>query len=342
MNFPHKLKVAGGSTLIGVAVATFLTLNHHESDAATQTTDDAYVQADLTMLSPQISGVISRIEVRENQAVRAGAPLLEIDDRDLRIAVESAKADVAMAQASVASLQAQITRQSSAQEQARAGVDADNANLALAEANDVRYSNLARDGAATVQAQQQAAAQLKVQRASITRSQAGLSAVKQQTDVLRAECDKARASLAHARAALAAAELNLSYAHITAPVDGIVAQRSARIGAYTSQGKPLLALVPLQGIYVEANFRETQLARVRVGQEVKISVDALPGTTIRGHVESLAPASGASYSLLAPHNATGNFTKIVQRLPVRIRLDQGQNAVRALRVGMSVHPEIRT
>jgi membrane fusion protein (multidrug efflux system) len=342
MNISHKMQIAGAATLAVAAIAGFLILNQQESDARTQGTDDAYVQADLTVLSPRVSGVIARVSVNENQAVQRGATLLDIDDRDLRIAVDSARADVAMAQATVNSLQAQISRQKSAQDQARASIAATNAGLALAEANDSRYSNLARDGAGTVQAQQQAAMQLKVQRANGLRDQASLVAVNQQTDVLRAECDKARAGLAHARAVLAAAELNLSYAHITAPVAGIVAQRSARVGAYTSPGKPLLTLVPLQAIYVEANYRETQLTHVRVGQSVAITVDALPGITIHGKVESLAPASGTSYSLVAPHNATGNFTKIVQRLPVRIRLEQGQQALQSLRVGMSVHPEIHT
>lgn len=332
--------IASGLTVLAVAAGAFLTLNHAESDAASQATDDAYVQADFTVLSPRISGVVSALLVEENQPVRAGTPLLQLDPRDLQVALDSTRAQVASAQATILSLQAQIARQDSAQRQARATLEGGEAQLALAEANNRRFANLARDGSGTQQAQQQAEAQLRLQTAGRERDQAALLAVGQQSAVLQADLAKARAGLALAQAAQAAAELNLGYTRIAAPVDGIIAQRSARVGAFVSPGKPLLTLVPLDAVYIEANLRETQLARVRVGQPVQISVDALPGLRLSGHVQSLAPASGVSFSALPAHNATGNFTKIVQRLPVRISLDPGQAAARQLRVGMSVRPEI--
>lgn len=181
---------------------------------------------------------------------------------------------------------------------------------------------------------------MRVEQSNLEESQARLKSVQRQTGVLRAELERAKANLAHAEAARAAAELNLSYTHINAPIDGTVAQKGARVGAYVTIGKPLLTIVPLDAVYIDANYRETQLARVRVGQTVEIQVDALPDVLLRGHVESLGPASGVSFSPVPPHNATGNFTKIVQRLPVRIRIDPDQDAAQLLRVGMSVRPEI--
>jgi membrane fusion protein (multidrug efflux system) len=160
-------------------------------------------------------------------------------------------------------------------------------------------------------------------------------------DVLKADLEKAAATLAHAEATQAIAELKLSYTRITAPISGTIGQKSLRVGAFVNAGSPLLAIVPLDAVYITANFRETQLARVAVGQIVEIDVDALPGEALRGTVQSLGPASGVSYSAIAPHNATGNFTKIVQRLPVRIRINPDQPGATKLRVGMSVTPRIR-
>jgi membrane fusion protein (multidrug efflux system) len=298
------------------------------------------VQADFTVIVPQVAGVMTQVHVADNQEVPAGALLVNIDDRDLRIAVDNARAHAASAQAAIDSLRAQITRQQSVIRQARATLAAAEANLKLAQANRERFTNLARDGSGTVQAQQQAQAQWDVQRAACERDLAGLHSAEQQTAILHADLEKARAALLAAQAEKAAADLNLSYAQVSAPVGGVVAQRKARVGGYARVGEPLLTLVPLEAVYVEANFRETQLAKVRVGQPVDITVDALPGIQLKGRVESLGPASGVSFSPLPPHNATGNFTKIVQRLPVRIALEPGQKDARRLRVGMSVRPNI--
>ncbi|MBJ2154600.1 HlyD family secretion protein [Variovorax sp. IB41] len=322
----NLFRITVGTTAAVALVAAFFIFNRPESGGSEQSTDDAYVQAHFTVVAPQVAGVIGRVSVDDHQAVKAGAPLVNIDDRALRIAVDAAKANVD-------SLQAQLERQQSTIAQARAGLAASVASLKLAEANRSRFANLARDGSGTVQAHQQADAEWDNRRAARERDQAGLRSAEQQVAVLRAEVEKART--AHANA-----ELNLSYASVFAPLDGIVAQRRARVGGYARVGEPLLTLVPLDALYVEANFRETQLARVRVGQPVDIVVDALPGVRLKGRVESLGPASGVSFSPVPPHNATGNFTKIVQRLPVRIYLEPGQEAARRLRVGMSVRPRI--
>ena len=321
-----RFRIVAGVVAACACAGAFLVLNRPESAASEQSTDDAYVRADFTVVAPQVAGVISEVAVDDHQSVEAGAPLVNIDDRALRIAVDTAKA-------TVDSLRAQLERQQSAIAQARAALAAASANLKLAEVNRIRFSNLALDGSGTVQAQQQAQAQWEVQRAGRERDQAGLRSAEQQVAILQAELEKAQAARADA-------ELKLSYANVVAPLGGIVAQRKARVGGYARVGEPLLTLVPLDALYVEANFRETQSARVQVGQPVLVTVDALPGVRLMGRVESLGPASGVSFSPLPPHNATGNFTKIVQRLPVRIQLEAGQEDTRRLRVGMSVRPRI--
>ncbi|WP_434576328.1 HlyD family secretion protein [Pseudomonas sp. Z3-6] len=340
MALPKKAQIIS-VVLLAVAVAGVLYANRPESSASTQSTDDAYVHADFTTVAPQVSGTIETVLIEDNQRVEKGDVLATLDDRDFVAAVNAANAQVASARASIASLQAHLSRQQTAIRQAQAAVAADEAALKLASANQARYRNLAHDGSGTVQARQQAEAQLSIQRARRDRSEAGLQAARQQVDVLRADLEKAQAALAHAQATQAIEELKLSYTRITAPIAGTIGQKSVRIGAFVNTGQPLLAIVPLDAVYITANFRETQLARVAMGQAVDITVDALPGESLLGTVQSLGPASGVSYSAIAPHNATGNFTKIVQRLPVRIRIDPDQPAAAKLRVGMSVTPHIR-
>jgi len=320
----------------------FHLLNRPESAAGEQSTTDAYVQADLTRVSPQIAGRVGKVLVEENQAVRAGEPLVEIDDRDARIQVEEARAALAQASAEVVGLQARLKRQASTIEQARAQLEADRAAVNLARQEQTRYHDLAEIGAGTVQAQQRAEAELAARRAGQMGDRAAYDAAKQERAVLRADIEKARAAENTARARLDAAELALSYTRIKAPVDGTVAQKVVRPGAYVNVGETLLTLVPLDDLYINANFRETQIAHMHTGQPVRFTVDALPGATLTGKVASLGPASGVSFSAIPPHNATGNFTKIVQRLPVRIAVDPDQPDVGKLKVGMSVVPEVIT
>lgn len=340
MAISSSLRLTGATVLVAAAAAAVYLYSPGESGSAWQATEDAYVEADYTPVASRLSGTIAKVLVEDNQAVYAGDLLATLDERDLQVALDSAKAQVASAQAALASLQAQLARQASARRQATATLTADDASLALAEANRTRFANMARDGSGTQQAQQQADAQWRIQQATRERDGASLQAVDQQSAVIRADLQKAQAALQAAQVAHKGAELNLSYARITAPADGVVAQRSVRAGAYVQTGKPLLALVPLKDVYITANYRETQLARMRPGQPVRLTVDALPGAKFSGRVSSLAPASGVSFSPLPAHNATGNFTKIVQRLPVRITLDGGQPQADLLRVGMSVRPEV--
>lgn len=278
--------------------------------------------------------------VEENQQVKAGDLLATINDEDFIVAVDAAKAQVENANAHIASIKARLAQQQTTIRQAQAAIDVDNAELKLAKENQTRYRNLAADGSGTVQAMQQAEAQLSIRLANRDKNLAGLDATKQQVDILKTELESAKAALSQAKAAQAAAELKLSYTQITAPITGMIGQKSVRAGTFVNTGKPLLVIVPLDKLYITANFRETQLAHIKTGQSVDFKVDALPNTILKGTVESVGPASGVSYSAVAPHNATGNFTKIVQRLPVRIHIIPNQPEAKNLRVGMSVIPTI--
>ena len=341
MALPKKAGIISAVLLLAAATGAVLYLNRPESSGSVQSTDNAYVQADFTTVAPQVSGTVATVVVQDNQPVKQGDLLATIDDRDFIIAVDAAKAQVASARAGTTSLEAHVVQQENAIRQAQAAVAADDAALKLARVNQARYRNLASDGSGSVQALQQAEAQLSIQSAVREKSLAGLQAARQSVGILQADLGKARAALVHAQAAQAAAELKLSYTRVTAPISGMIGQKSVRVGAFVNAGKPLLAIVPLDAAYITANFRETQLARVQAGQAVDIEVDALPGVALKGTVDSLGPASGASYSAIAPYNATGNFTKIVQRLPVRISINPGQAAAAKLRAGMSVTPAIR-
>jgi membrane fusion protein, multidrug efflux system len=340
MALPKIAKVVSGLLIGAVVIAGLYLLNRREFDANLQSTDDAYVRTDFTLVAPRVNGQITRVLVSDDETVRAGQLLAEIDDRDLRVAVQSATAEAAAAQAAIYSLVATVKRQISAIEQAQAAVRSDEASLALARSNAQRYRNLSKDGSGTQQEAQQADAQLQVQLAGLDRDKAGAEGARLQSSILEADLKKAESTRDRSQAALAAAKLNLSYTRITAPVGGTVARRSLREGAFVNIGAPLLALVPLDKVYIEANFRETQLARIHPGQAVAIRVDSQPGLVLSGRVASLASASGASFAPVAPQNATGNFTKVVQRLPVRITINPGQAASKQLRVGMSVQPTI--
>lgn len=340
MALPKSIKVIVVASVLVVAIGGVFYLNQPESAGTTQSTDDAYIQADFTLVAPQIAGKISQVLVDDNDVVKQGDLIASMDDRDFVAAVNTAQAQVVSAQASIKSLQAKLLNQDSVIEQARATLDANISTLKLAKFNLERYRNLAKNGSGTVQALQEADAQVSIEQANLRKNEAGLLVAKQNKMIQQADIDQAKAALQQAQSMLDVANLQLSYTQITAPIDGIVGQKSLRVGSYVTPGVQLLAVVPLDQVYVHANFRETQLANVRAGQSVNIEVDALPGKVFTGHVDSLAPASGVSYSAVAPHNASGNFTKIVQRLSVKIIIDADQPDIAQLRVGMSVVPTI--
>jgi len=305
-------------------------------------TDDAYVQADSVIVSPKISGYIAEVLVRDNQTVRAGQVLARIDDRDYRTALEQARADVAAAQADIDDLHQTIAEQTFAVQQARQVVVADRAAVAFSEEDTRRYATLARSGAASTQEAQHSVADIAERQATLQKDTTGIDIALKHIDVLQSRLAKTEAALRQQQAIERQAELNLSYATITASVDGTVGARTLRVGQYVQAGTQLMAVVPLQAVYVVANYKETQLTDVRPGQPATLEVDTFPGEVVHGHVDSLAPASGEEFSLLPPDNATGNFTKIVQRIPVKIVIEASDPLAGLLRPGMSVEPTIDT
>jgi membrane fusion protein (multidrug efflux system) len=292
-------------------------------------------------VAPKVSGYIAQVLVRDNEAVRAGQVLAHIDDRDFRAALAQAQANVEAADAAVQNTSAQLVLQESLIAQADATVAATEATLRFANADAARYQALVRTGAASVQRTQQTEATRGQLAAQLQRDKAAVVAACGKVAVLAAQRTQAQAERDRQAAAAEQAALNLSYTTITAPVDGTVGARSLRVGQFVSAGTQLMAVVPLNAVYVVANFKETQLANVRAGQKVTLGVDGLPGATLTGRVDSISPASGLEFALLPPDNATGNFTKIVQRVPVRIALDPAGYLGR-LRSGMSVEPTIDT
>lgn len=331
--------VAGLAVLAG---AVWYGVNYWQTGRFLVSTDDAYVQADNTLIAPRISGYISQVLVTDNQPVKAGQVLARIDDRDYRTALDQAISDHAAAQGDIVSIDAQLALQQSLIAQNQAQLDSAQAALSFARQDQARYESLARTGAGTAQQAQQTTSQLTQRSAAVAQAQAALVAARQQVAVLQASRQKSTAQLGHYAAAEAQARLNLGYTTLTAPMDGTIGARTLRVGQYVQAGTQLMAVVPLGAVYIVANYKETQLAHVRPGQPVEITVDTYPDAHIRGHVDSISPASGLQFALLPPDNATGNFTKIVQRLPVKITIDPDSDQGHILRPGMSVEPDINT
>jgi membrane fusion protein (multidrug efflux system) len=303
-------------------------------------TDNAYVKADNTTVAPKVAGYISEVLVGDNEPVKAGQVLARIDDRDFKVALDQAKADVVAADAAVASKRTQLEVQHAVIAAAKATLDVDMAAQTFASQENKRYTDLAKSGFGSVQSAQLAQSRDAGALAAIERDNANLASAQKQLELLKAEIAQAVAASARAAAVKRQAELNLGYTTIVAPIDGVVGNRTLRPGQFVQAGTQLMSLVPTAGAYVIANFKETQLTNVRSGQRVDIAVDMFPGHVVHGHVDSLAPASGQEFALLPPDNATGNFTKVVQRIPVKIALDG--DATVELRPGMSVIPSIQT
>jgi len=305
-------------------------------------TDDAYVGADVTVISAKVPGYISEVAVQDNQFVKAGDLLARIDVRDYRAALAKADGAVAAQQATLVNLDATEQLQQAVINQAKAQIDASDAETQRAGDDHARYQNLVRSQAVSVESAQRVDATWKTARADHARAEAGLLAARRQLDVIDSQRGQARAALQQAQAEREQAQLNIGYTELRAPVDGYVGNRRARVGTYAAAGSQLISVVPAKGLWVDANFKEDQLARMQVGQAVSVRADILPGREFHGHIESLAPATGAQFSVLPPENATGNFTKIVQRVPVRVRLDGVDAQLGALRPGLSVVTQVNT
>ena len=305
-------------------------------------TDDAYVQADSTLVAPRVSGYVAQVLIEDHQPVKSGQVLARLDARDFRAAWEQTRAEVQASEAEVGDLQAQLAEQRAIIARASASVTASVAALDLANINRDRYRKMAGIGFGSLQQSQEADAQARERTANLARDRAASSSAEGQTKVLQAKIVQAQALRERSQAIERQASLELGYTTITAPIDGVVAARTIRVGQYVQSGTQLMALVPLHEVYITANFKETQLTNVRAGEPVRLRVDTFPGAHLQACVESLAPASGLEFSLLPPDNATGNFTKIVQRIPVRIRLDSHDPLIGRLRPGMSVEASIDT
>jgi membrane fusion protein (multidrug efflux system) len=307
-----------------------------------QSTDDAYVLADYTQVAPKIPGFITQVLVADNQQVKAGQLLALIDDRDYQAALSAAQAQVLVAEARYQDSQATLERQSAVIAQAQAQVAANQAEQAFADHELTRYERLSKEGAGTVQSAQLALSRVDKAHASLARSRASLQASHKQVDILQAQVASADGERQHAQATQARARLDLSYTRVVAPIDGVVSQRAVRVGAFVTPGARLLAVVPVDDAYVLGNFQETQLTDVLVGQPVEVSVDMFAGQTLHGHVDSISAATGVTFAAVRPDNATGNFTKVVQRIPVKVVLAPGQPLLQRLRVGASVTVRIDT
>jgi membrane fusion protein (multidrug efflux system) len=327
---------------IGLALIIASAVYYFTTARFVVSTDDSYVQADSTIVASRVSGYISAVLVNDDESVRAGQVLARIDDRDFRAALDQARADAQAAEAEVNDLRAQLAQQDSVIARARASVAASESAVDVARLNQVRYQKMAQIGFGSQQQSQEADAEERERSADVERDLAALANTQQQVSVLRAKLGQAQALEERSRAVERRSALELSYTTIIAPIDGTVAARTVRLGQYVQAGTQLTALVPLAKVYVTANFKETQLTRVRAGEPVRLRVDTFPGVRLAGCVDSLAPASGLEFSLLPPDNATGNFTKIVQRIPVKIVLDPRQSLIGNLRAGMSVEASIET
>ena len=295
-----------------------------------ETTDDAQVEGHLIPILARVQGYVQSVDVTDNQTVHAGELLVQLDDRDLEAQLAKAQADV-REQQTVSASGGQASAQVAV---AQAGLAQARANASHAEADLARMQTLARDGAISQQ-------QLEVAQTTAATARAAVTAAEDQVAAARAGRQGASGKLQSLQAAETQAALQLSYTKIVAPLGGVVSNRAVEAGQLVLPGQQLMTVVPLDDIWVVANYKETQMPRVRVGDPAQIKVDAYPGHVFQGRVESVSPATGAKFSLLPPDNATGNFTKVVQRVPVRIRLVGGADPQRPLRPGMSVRATVR-
>jgi membrane fusion protein (multidrug efflux system) len=307
-----------------------------------QSTDDAYIQSDITLISPKIEGYIKDVRVQDNQQVKAGDVLFMIDDSDYAAKVAQATATVHTTEATVETFDSRQDFQQAMINQAAAEIDSAQAELDRANLDQQRYVSLVTSEVVTKQRYETAVADATKAAANLLKVKAALEAEKQQLAVLLAQKHEEEARRAQARATLRLAQNDLDNTVIRAPVSGIIGNRAGQTGQYVKPGTQLASLVPLPQVYVTANFKETQLTLMRPGQPAEVSVDAYPDQTIIGRVDSFAPGSGAEFSLLPPDNATGNFTKIVQRVPVRIALPADGPLAALLRPGLSVTVTVDT
>ncbi|MGH6684327.1 MAG: HlyD family secretion protein [Pseudolabrys sp.] len=338
----RKLVLLGAAAALALGAGGWFGDNYLTVGRFMVTTDDAYVRADATTLAAKIPGYVAAVAVKDNSYVNAGAVIARIDDGDYRLAADSAREKVATQQAAIERIGQQISVQQAAVAQARAQLASAGAAAIRARSEYERQQALAGKEFASRQTLEQALANRDQAESAVQGASAAVDAAVANVAVLQAQQQEARRTLSELRTALAKAERDLSFAVIRAPIDGVIGNRAIQVGDYLQPGQRIASLVPLNDVYIDANFKETQLAHLKSGQPVAVSVDALPDHDITGTVASVSPASGSVFSLLPPDNATGNFTKIVQRLAVRIHLPEAVTEQRLLRPGMSVVVSVNT
>lgn len=333
-----KALVAGaillGSTLAGGSY-WWIEARHFEK------TDNAYVHSEITRLSPKVSGYVDNVIVSDNQNVKAGDILLRLDTRDYQAAVQKAEAAVSVSEANLEIAKAQLKMQDAVILSARAQVEAAKVEYDHSIKDFQRSKDLVKRSAASRRTFDNDQASVQRTQANLRNAEAALLAAERNLDVLNAQEHEAKAETGRAKASFDLAKLDLENTVIRSPIDGVVANRSVRQGQFVGVGTPLLAIVPVKEVWIEANFKETQIENMHKGQKVSLYVDAYPDMKLSAQVESIAPASGAQFSLLPPENASGNFTKIVQRIPVRIKVPAPSNDIRLL-PGMSVEVAVDT
>lgn len=338
----HRKRVLMGVAALAVVGLGWAGFDYLTIGRYLVSTDDAYVRADATTLAAKVSGYVEQVTVDDNSFVRAGDVIARIDDGDYRLAVESARDKVATQEATIERFGRQIEAQQAMVTQAQAQLVSSQAQAKRAQLELERQQKLAGNAFASQQTLEQSQANRDQADASVSASSAAVTAAIANVDVLTAQQLEAARTLAELKTAQAKAERDLSFTVIRAPVDGVIGNRAAKTGDYMQTGQRFASLVPLDDVYIDANFKETQLSRLRPGQPVDVSVDALPEHDIHGTVASMSPASGSVFSLLPADNATGNFTKIVQRIPVRIKVPADVANRKLLRPGMSVVVSVNT
>jgi membrane fusion protein (multidrug efflux system) len=337
--FRRALLILGPLALI-LLLAWFI---HYETRGKyVESTNDAYLRADSVTVSPKISGYVEQVLVADNQDVKAGQPLVRIDPRDYRAQSAQFQAQVDVADANAANVRATIGEQQAAIGQARAELAVARSDARFAAEEVARYTPLAASGAETREKLNSLRNQAAQAASRVAAQQAALTSAERRIGSLQAQIRQARAQGESAQAQLRAANVNVGSTIVRASVDGRVGDKTVRVGQFVQSGTRMMSVVPLGALYVAANFKETQIGLMRVGQPVTVEVDALPGVHLRGRVQSVSPGTGAEFSLLPPQNATGNFTKIVQRVPVRIAIDAGPEARAVLVPGLSLTVKVDT
>ncbi|MDQ0349294.1 HlyD family secretion protein [Ancylobacter vacuolatus] len=338
----RKKLVFGAILLAALAGGAYYGLDWWQVGRFLVSTDDAYVGADTSILAARVAGHIVALDVETNQSVKAGDVIARIDDGDYRLTLQAAQDKIATQQATIERYGEQMAAARAQVDQAKAQLVSANAELQRADLELARQSELMKDQFSSRATLEKARADRDKAKAAVDAGTAAIASAQADVTVLAAQRTEATRTLDELQTARDQAQRDLDFTLVRAPFDGVVGNRAVQVGQLVQSGTRLVALVPLSQVYVDANFKETQLGQLHPGQKVDIAVDAYPDETFHGHVLSLAPASGSVFSLLPPENATGNFTKIVQRVPVRIELDEAARDKAELRPGMSVIATVDT